>query len=128
MSKPTIQQVRLGWENVDIENKHFLCMSQIENGEPFCLSAHCALTYALCKNGNMARNWKKEGGKAKESVVNGHKSGNWTLLVEGKTIKLWAEPIDKIQTPPVPIDYTQIKQEAGERGKSKLLLSLRVPQ
>ena len=52
LSNLTKQQIMLGWENANLSHTFFLCMVQVDNGQPVIMSGHNKLTYALYSNGN----------------------------------------------------------------------------
>jgi hypothetical protein len=120
MRKSTQQQIWLGWEDVDLTTKHFLCMCQVGNQKPICLSAHNALTYALIRNGNQARDWKADGGEAEEQTYG---KAKWRLMVNGQLVRLFVDHIDRDAPSPMSVDYTRIEHKKGVRGRSAELLS-----
>ena len=120
MRKPTKQQIGLGWEDVVLEDMYFLCMCQVDNQKK-CLSAHHALTYALRRNGNRARDWKAEGGKAKQQP---RAWGTWMLTVNGLPVKLFVEYVNRDGPTPVAVDYVPIAYEKGVRGRSAEIRSI----
>ena len=111
----------LGWEDIDLSRNFFLCMVQVEDQQPVVMSSHRSLTSALYANGNVARHWKAEGGKAEEKTFG---SARWLLDVEGIRVKLFPHYIDRAKIDSTAINHTPVLHEKGIRGSSARLLKI----
>ena len=121
MKEPTKEQVRLGWEHIDLSQHFFFCMVQVEDRAPVATSGHKSLTPALHACGNMARDWEAEGNTKKEEEP---KTSRWQLEVEGHTVKIFPQCIAKESALPVEISKRSVAHEAGRIGHSEKLLAV----
>ena len=119
MKEPTQQQKWLGWEAIDLSQQYILCMWQFANLPPTVRCGHHTLTSALHCNGNLARNWKVEGGAAEETTYG---KGQWLLDVEGTPVRLFVDHIDRSGQSPVSIEFVAVQHEKGRPGLCRDLI------